>query len=302
MQVREEIQDFLNYCTIEKGLTVNTTKSYFYDLKNYQFFLEKEGINNLRHVQTTDIRNYLKYLEQEDHDETSTIAHKLTSIKKLHEYAYREGHTKSDAACAVERPRLRKKLPTTLSVEEVDSLLTIVCETPFDYRNKAMLELIYGSGLRVSELVLLEVDSLDFSNAILRVSGKGRKERIVPLGEYAMKAVRNYLEVRPLLLKKTRCDALFLNNHGKQLSRQAFFLFLKRLLKEKKLPTDVSPHTLRHSFATHLLAHGTDLRSIQELLGHADIRATKIYTHVTNEKVRKDYDTYHPRSHKTKED
>ena len=163
-----------------------------------------------------------------------------------------------------------------------------------------MLELIYGTGLRVSELVNLTLNNIDFTNCIIRIVGKGNKERIIPLGEYSMYYLNLYMERRNSLLKKNICDALFLNNHGKKITRQGFFKILKGLLKEKGLDIDASPHTLRHSFATHLLNSGADLRSIQEMLGHSDISTTRIYTHVGDSKIRNDYKEYHPRNMKDK--
>ena len=182
---------------------------------------------------------------------------------------------------------------------EVDLLLDIPLVTAFDYRNKAMLELMYGAGLRVSELVSLTVNQVDLENGMIRIMGKGRKEREIPIGEYGVYYLKLYLECRGQLIKHHHQEeALFLNNHGKQITRQGFFKILKELLLEKGLNPDVSPHTLRHSFATHLLSHGADLRSIQEMLGHSDISTTKIYTHVSDEKVTEDYKKYHPREHK----
>ena len=199
----------------------------------------------------------------------------------------------------ISRPKLQKRLPRALTVEEVDLLLDITLNTPFDYRNKAMLELMYGAGLRVSELVSLTLNQIDLENGLIRIMGKGRKEREIPIGEYGVYYLKLYLEHRGMLIKNHRQeDALFLNNHGKQITRQGFFKILKQLLLDKGLNPDVSPHTLRHSFATHLLSHGADLRSIQEMLGHSDISTTKIYTHVSDEKVEADYKKYHPREHK----
>ena len=161
-----------------------------------------------------------------------------------------------------------------------------------------MLELMYGTGLRVSEIVNLTVNDIDMTNCLIRVMGKGNKEREIPLGEYSIYYIQKYLEIRPSMLKKTSSDKLFLNNHGKGMTRQGFFKNLKQILKEKGLNPEVSPHTLRHSFATHLVNRGADLRSIQEMLGHSDISTTKIYTRVNDDKVKQDYFEYHPRSHK----
>ena len=161
-----------------------------------------------------------------------------------------------------------------------------------------MLELMYGCGLRVSELVNIEVNDIDMTNCLIRVMGKGSKEREIPLGEYSIYYLEEYLKIRYTLLKKETCNKLFLNNHGKAMTRQGFFKILKHILKEKGLNPEISPHTLRHSFATQLLNYGADLRSIQEMLGHSDISTTRIYTHITDEKVKKDYEKYHPREHK----
>ena len=198
----------------------------------------------------------------------------------------------------VDRPKLEKHLPKVLTVEEVDKLLDIELNTVFDYRNKAMLELLYGTGLRISELLDLKTFDIDIENCIVRCVGKGSKERIVPIGEYIIKYYNLYIERRGELLKKKSSDYLFLNSLGGRLSRFSFFKIIKRLLKYKGINKDVSPHTLRHSFATHMLQNGADLRSIQELLGHSDIQTTRIYTHITNDKVKNDYKEYHLRSKK----
>jgi len=291
------LKDYLQYCSIEKGLSSHTLSSYRYDLEGYLSFLREKGISSCRDIKTHHILDYLKELERCG-DEVSTVAHKLTSIKSFHQYLYREKLVSQDVACFVSRPKLKKKLPRSLSVTEVDKLLDLPLKTPFDYRNRAMLELMYGTGLRVSELVRLTMNDIDYENCVIRIMGKGSKERIVPLGEYARDSLLSYLGVRHLLVKKYRSDMLFLNNHGKGISRQAFFLMIKDLLSKKGLPSNVSPHTLRHSFATHLLERGTDLRSIQELLGHSSVVTTKIYTHVSNEQMKEEYHKYHPRDRK----
>ena len=206
---------------------------------------------------------------------------------------------KNNVAEFIERPKLRKRVPKVMSVEDVDSLLDITLKTPFDYRNKAMLELMYGCGLRVSELINLEINDIDTFNCLIHIYfGKGGKEREIPLGEYAIHYLKLYLEQRECLLKKQTCNKLFLNNHGTGISRQGFFKILKAILLGKGLNPNVSPHTLRHSFATHLINRGADLRSIQEMLGHSDISTTKIYTQVSDQKVVEDYNKYHLRSKK----
>lgn len=296
MKIDTAVNDFINYCIFEKGLSDKTRESYQNDLDVYMKFLVNKGCLNVSDISDEDIREFLKIRSEKE--KTTTIAHNLTVIKNFHEYLVKEGLVKKDASEFIERPKLRKSLPKTLSMEDVDKLLDIELKTVFDYRNKAMLELMYGTGLRVSELVNLTVNDLDFNNCLIRVMGKGSKEREIPLGEYSIYYLGLYLEKRESMLKNRSCDKLFLNNHGLGMTRQGFFKNLKELLRSKGLNEDVSPHTLRHSFATHLLNRGADLRSIQEMLGHSDISTTKIYTHVSDEKVMNDYNMYHPRSHK----
>ena len=295
MEITDAIQDFLNYCIFEKGLSDKSRESYENDLNVYKEFLKKKSITNVSKISSEDIKDFLKARSNE---ESSTIAHNLTVIKNFHTYLLKEDIVKTDVSEFIDRPKLRKTLPKTLSVEDVDKLLDIKLESPFDYRNKAMLELMYGCGLRVSELVNLTLNDIDMTNSLIRILGKGSKEREIPIGEYSIYYLKEYLNIRDDLLKGKPCNKLFLNNHGSSISRQGFFKMLKQLLKEKGLNTDVSPHTLRHSFATHLINRGADLRSIQEMLGHSDISTTKIYTKVSDEKVIEDYNLYHYRSTK----
>lgn len=297
MNIKDAIEDFINYCVFEKGLSDKTKESYKYDLKVYKEYLSDKNITDVVNIDTKDIEDFLKY-RTNSNETTSTIAHNLTVIKNFHSYLFRIKVVNSDVAESISRPKLQKKIPRAVSVEDIDKLLDIKLESEFDYRNKAMIELMYGAGLRVSELISLDVHSIDFINCIIRIIGKGSKERIVPIGEYSMYYLKEYLDRRNSMLKKEVTDALFLNNHGKRMTRQGFFKNLKSILKKQGLDPNIHPHTLRHSFATHLLSNGADLRSIQELLGHSDIATTKIYTHVSDEKVENDYLKYHPREHK----
>ena len=291
-------ENFLNYCEFEKGLSNNTVKSYSYEMKDYIIFLtQKRKIYDTKKITKDDILMYLKYCYSRNED-SKTAAHKLTTIKNFHNYLEKEENETVNPSEFIDRPKTNKTLPHSLTIEEVDKLLDIKLDTPFDYRNKAMLELMYGSGLRVSELVSLTVYDIDFNNDIIRVKGKGSKERIVPINDVCKYYLNEYLDKRQLLLKKKQSDYLFLNSRGAGISRQGFFKNLKEILKEKGLDPDISPHSLRHSFATHLLIGGADLRSIQMLLGHSDIATTRIYTHVTNEKVKNDYLNNHPRAKK----
>ncbi len=297
MMLEVAIEDFINYCVFEKGLSDKTKESYSYDLKIYSLFLQNKKKKRVEEITEDDITEFLKY-RNHIQEATSTIAHNLTVIKNFHAYLLKTGIVTYDVSINISRPKLKKSIPRALSMEDIDRLLDIQLDTVFDYRNKAMIELMYGAGLRVSELISLDLHSIDFVNCIVRISGKGRKERIVPIGEYSIYYLKLYLEKRESMLKKEACNALFLNNHGKRMTRQGFFKNLKQILKKQGLNEDVHPHTLRHSFATHLLSRGADLRSIQELLGHSDIATTKIYTHISNEKVIEDYKKYHPREHK----
>ena len=298
MKVQVAKENFINYCEYEKGLSANTLKSYSYEINLYQTYLEdKLSIIDIEKVSKEDIESYLKYCYSKNED-SKTISHKITTIYNFHNYLLREKIIKDNQAEFIDRPKLAKHLPYTLTVKEIDKLLDIALVTVFDYRDKAMLELMYGTGLRVSELVSLTVYDVDFYNAFLRIKGKGSKERIVPINNASLKYLKLYLDRRCLLLKKKTNDELFLNARGEGISRQGFFKNLKKILAEKGMPTNISPHSLRHSFATHLIENGADLRSVQTMLGHSDITTTKIYTHISNEKVTKDYLINHPRAKK----
>ena len=295
MKIDDAIGDFLNYCIFEKGLSDKTKSSYDNDLKVYRDYLLDNGIDCVSDITSDLIKKFLKFRQNE---EATTIAHNLTVIKNFHGYLFKEKIVSSNVSEFIERPKIRKALPKALSVDDVDSLLNIELVTPFDYRNKAMLELMYGCGLRVSEVINLELNDIDINNSLIRIFGKGSKERDVPVGEYAIYYLKEYIVRRDSLLKGKPCNKLFLNNHGLGMTRQGFFKNLKKLLLEKGLNSDISPHTLRHSFATHLVNRGADLRSVQEMLGHSDISTTKIYTKISDDKVLEDYKNYHHRSTK----
>ena len=295
--MEEEIKNYIDYLTFERRNAKNTYNSYKSDLEEYRLFLKQRHIEDVRDIKRDDIAKYMEFLHKEKNKETS-IARKLTAIKNFHKYMYVKEVTTNDVSSTIERPKLVKHLPNVLTVEEVDRLLDIKPDTIYDVRNKAMLELLYGTGLRISELLDLRVFDIDLENCIVRCTGKGSKERIVPIGEYIIVYLNKYLEIRPEFIKKKNNDYLFLNKNGTRLSRFSFFKILKKLLDDKNIKKDVSPHSLRHSFATHMLENGADLRSIQELLGHSDVATTRIYTHISNNKVKKDYEEYHPRSKK----
>lgn len=293
----DDLKDYITYLQVEKGLSKNSYYSYNSDLSKYIEFLEEQGISYMDEVSISLVESYIELLYENDMKPT-TISRKITAIKGFHNYLLFSKRINKDVTVGLEMPKLKKKLPKVLSESEVDMLLDISLETVFDYRNKAMLELLYGTGLRVSEMLDLKFSDVDMINCVVRCFGKRSKERIVPIGEYIIYYLNEYLIRRRELVKKKQSDYLFLNNHGTKLSRFSFFKIIKKLLNEKGIKKDISPHTLRHSFATHMIEHGADLRSVQELLGHTDISTTRIYTHISNDKVRVDYDEYHPRSKK----
>lgn len=286
---------FVNYLVIEKKLSANTVSAYKRDILKYKKYLDGKDI---KEVTAKDIEGFIEYLRRKDLN-TRSVARNITSVKEFHKFLHKNGLTPNNPASNTQQPKLAKYLPNTLSLEEVDRLLDINVVTAYDARNKAMLEVIYGTGLRVSELVNLTVHDVNLYEATIKVLGKGSKERMVPLGEYAMDALRSYInDYRSLLLKKEACEYLFLNNHGKKITRQGFFKLLQKLAKEKEITKKFSPHDLRHSFATHLLSNGADLRSIQEFLGHSNISTTQIYTHISNNTIKENYTKFHPRNKK----
>jgi len=294
MKIEKTIVEYLESLITELHLSINTKIAYQKDLMKYKEFLAKKNIIDISDIKKEHIILFLEKLKKENL-KRQTMAHYLTSVKNYHKFLIQNGYLDKDIAKSIERPRLIKKLPNVLSMEDVMKLLHIDTVTPFDYRNKCMLELLYGTGIRISELLSLTTNDIDTINCTVRLIGKGDKERIVPINDYIIESLNDYLNMRPLLLKQKNTKELFLNNNGNKLTRIGFFKMLKKLLLEKGLDSNISPHTLRHSFATHLLEYGADLRVIQEMLGHSDISTTRIYTHITNKKIREDYQKYHPR-------
>lgn len=297
MSNNDVIEDFLNYILYERKLSVATKNSYMYDLKRYFKYLDHNKLK-YNNINQDDINSYLKFMYK--NLDSRSIARNITTLKTFYRYLIIKNIVKTNPWDAVDSPKIAKKLPDILSIEEVDNLLDIPLVTKFDYRNKAMLELMYGTGLRVSEVCNLTTRDIDYENCTLRCFGKGSKERIVPLNDYVIYYLKKYLEYRPLLKANKNSDYLFLNNHGDGMTRQGFFKNLNKILDQKGITKRVTPHMLRHSFATHMINNGADLRSVQVLLGHSDITTTTIYTHVSNEKIRNDYENYHPRGKKDK--
>lgn len=286
---RKYIEEFIDYLRYEKKYSENTIASYQNDLKKAYIFFKKD----FKDLSKKDIQNYIQSLSKKE--SASSVSRTISTLKSFYKFLQINRYTKNNPLGTISNPKTIKKLPKVLSEKEVDKLLDINLKTHFDYRNKAMLELMYSSGLRVSELINLKVNDIDLKNASVRIFGKGSKERIVPLDDYAIEALDNYIKYhRKSLFKHGENNYLFLNNHGNKMTRQGFFKILQKIAKEKNIKSELSPHTLRHSFATHLLKHGADLRSIQELLGHSDISTTQIYTHITSERLQKNYEEFHP--------
>lgn len=272
----------------DKDTTVN---SYSEDIYKYLEYMESKNISSALDISYNNLLDYLKYLDDNKY-EVSSVARKIVSIKAFHKYLS-ENYNVVDISTKINTPRFYRKLPNILTIEEVDNLLDIKLDTPFDYRNKAMLELMYSSGLRVSELINLELSDIDLNNNYVRCFGKGSKERIVPIGEYSSKYLSIYInEYRDSMKKSYYTEKIFLNNHGKEMTRQGFFKIIKKIAKDKDINKNITPHMLRHSFATHLLNNGADLRTIQEMLGHSSISTTQIYTNVTNDILKENYDLY----------
>ena len=295
--MNDYINDFIDYLVIEKGLSINTQDSYRFDMQEFTNYLNKEKINNLNDIKEQDLINYLEYLKNDKKLQPRSIERHLTTLRSLYKYLVKNEIVKSDITLNIDNMKLGRHLPDVLSIEEVDNLLNIEIKSPYDIRTKAMLEIMYSSGLRVSELVNLELSDIDVYNDTILINGKGSKERIVPIGDVAKKYLHDYLEIRNSLIKRKNGNPnkLFLNNHGLPITRNGFNFLLNNILKEKGIKKKVTPHTLRHSFATHMLDNGADLRTIQELLGHSDIVTTRIYTHISKKQVHDNYIEYQTR-------
>lgn len=290
---KEILKDYKIELTAIKLKKEDTTvESYIEDIYKYLEYIEKnKHIYNALDIDSNSIINYLSYLDKNNYEKT-TIVRKIVSIKLFHKYL-NEKYNILDVSTKIDKPRVRRKLPNILTIEEVDNLLNIQLNNAYDFRNKAMLELMYSSGLRVSELVELKIKDIDLDNGYVKCFGKGGKERIIPIGEIAVDYLKKYIyEYRDSMKKGYYTENVFLNNHGKKISRQGFFLIIKEISKEKKIEKNITPHMLRHSFATHLLNNGADLRTIQEMLGHSSITTTQIYTNVSTDILKENYELY----------
>lgn len=300
-----QIEDYLRHLTIERGMAKNTLLAYRRDLASYQHFFEQLGINQAQQVTESGVKDFAQYLVITKGLVATSVARVLAAVRGFHKFLLLENLVVDDVAVKVKPPKLPKRLPKAISVSEIEQLLKAAGPDPDDslmgdvigIRDRAILELLYATGARVSELVNMDVDDL-VDPEIVRLFGKGSKERLVPVGRFAQAALASYqVRVRPNLAKLSKgSPALFLNQRGTRLSRQSVWQIITDSAKRAKLEREVSPHTFRHSFATHLLEGGADVRVVQELLGHASVSTTQIYTLVTVDALREIYATAHPRA------
>lgn len=283
------IDKFIKYLSIERNYSENTILSYQNEILKFALYYKKD----ISTAKTEDIK---KYLEIKNKLSNKTIAHKISSLKAFYNYLLREEIIHNNPANNLIRPKNTFKLPDVLNLEEINLLLDINIKTPYNARDKAILELLYSTGIRVTELINLQYANIDFDLCIIRVMGKGRKERIIPFGDYVIDALNIYLKNYRPLINKNNNNYIFINKSGNKISRQFIFNMIKKECLKKGIKKNVSPHTLRHTFATHLLKNGADLRIIQELLGHENLSTTQIYTHISKEKLQSEYNNIHPRN------
>jgi integrase/recombinase XerD len=304
----KQIQRFLDHLTVERGLSVHTVAAYRRDLVRYAAFLRTRGITDAGHVDERAVTAHVAAVSASTYGDgkpyrATSVVRALSSVRAFHRFLLREGKISSDPTAAVIRPKLPRSLPKPLSVDDVARVLAHPDRSAKGLRDRAVLETLYGAGLRISELVGLDVDDADLEEGSVRVLGKGGKERDVPIGRYARDAISAYLtRVRPQIATARSRSALFLNLRGGRLTRQGCTGIVQQHAAGAGIRTKVSPHTFRHSFATHLLEGGADVRVVQELLGHASVATTQVYTLVTREHLREVYFTSHPRARATRRD
>lgn len=294
--MKELIDTFLNYLSVERGLSNNTILAYRKDLSSYLDFIEGRHIDALSKIEKNDITNFM--LREKDKGIcANSISRHLAAIRMFHRFLAREKILKNDPSNLIDSPKLWKKIPDTLSLNEVNTLISQPdIRKKQGIRDRAILETLYATGMRVSEAVNLKTDNVNLDIGFLRCIGKGNKERVIPIGKKAIISIKRYLEnSRPDLLKKKESEFLFLNRFGKKISRQSLWKIIKRYAKSARIKKPMKPHILRHSFATHLLERGADLRSVQEMLGHANISTTQIYTHINKDRLKSIHKMFHPR-------
>lgn len=302
--ISRAVADYLSHLSVERGLADNSIRSYRRDLRRYASHLGEQDLDDPRTISESHVLGFLASLRTGDDDHialsSASTARTIVAVRGFHKFLLREGLVEVDSSAAVKPPTPAKRLPKALPLADIESLLAAAGGpgTTLAKRDQALLEVLYGTGARISEAIGLDIDDIDFESGSVLLRGKGSKQRLVPLGSYAREALKDYLDVaRPTLLSaKGSGPAVFLNARGGRLSRQSAWTVLSKAAKRAGITTDVSPHTLRHSFATHLLDGGADVRVVQDLLGHASVTTTQIYTLVTVEKLREIYATAHPRA------
>jgi len=290
------VQEFVDFLEKDKRLSLNTLQSYRRDIEQYFSYLHEINLHNIANTNKTTVITYLLYLQKKGRA-TSTISRNLASIRSFYQYISKCKLIDHDPTAELESPKVEKKLPQILSPEEVELLLEQPqCVDLKGYRDKAMLELLYATGIRVSELIQLDIEDLNIDMAYIRCC-KGTRERMIPIGSMAINALKEYLsKSRPLLVQNEDEKALFVNINGSRLTRQGFWKIIKQYKNQAKINKDITPHTLRHSFASHLLENGADLRSIQEMLGHSDISSTQVYAQIAKNRIKEIYKKTHPRA------
>lgn len=297
--MKKILEHFTGYLALERGLARNTTEAYYSDLTEFTEFLEKNSISDFAHVTRENVLDFLQECKSSGM-EVATIARKLVAIKVFFRYLLQERRLEANITDIMESPKLWRILPEFLSGDEVAGFLAAYSgksKDPLEFRNRCMMETLYACGLRVSEMADLRTGSIHFDERIVRVLGKGNKERIVPIGKTALLFLKKYMEkIRPQLAKDPSVPYLFLSHNGRKLDRERIWMVVKEAAKRANIQKEVHPHTLRHSFASHLLENGADLRVIQEMLGHADISTTQIYTHVSAKRLLSIHKKFHPRA------
>ena len=294
--MKELIDTFLNYLSVERGVSKNAIIAYREDLNTYLDFMEKSDIDALSKISKNNITDFL-FAQKERGIGVNSIARRLAAIRMFHRFLARERILKSDPSALIDSPKLWKRVPETLTVNEVEALIAQPNVRGIQgIRDRAILETLYATGMRVSEAVNLKKDNVNLKVGFLRCIGKGNKERVIPLGKKAIASINRYLEAaRPKLLKTREAEVLFVSRFGKKISRQSFWKIIKKYARLAHIKKPMKPHILRHSFATHLLEHGADLRSVQEMLGHSDISTTQIYTHINKDRLKSVHKQFHPR-------
>lgn len=298
MDNRDYLKEYLLYLSVERNYSEHTIVSYERQLSKFLEFLEIQQIKDLHHVTKSMVQVFLNEKQQQVVS-TRTVAQLITSLRSFFKYLAQENYIVDNPLAQLKLPKMPKQLPKYLTLDEVDRLLLLNIDLPEHYklRTRVLLELLYSCGMRISELISLKNEHIHAQMGLVQVIGKGDKERMIPINTYALELIELYLQTaRPKILKQRQCEYLLLNHHGKQLTRQGAWKLIQQAAKQTGIEKPVSPHMLRHSFATHLIENGADLRIVQELLGHSDISTTQIYTHVSKKHIQKAYKKYHPRA------